>query len=1422
MAELGESDQHQLAPGASDLLALQSAKKQDGSPAYDTQSVLNYKQEQTNALRTMKKADGTPAFNEKQIADYWGDYDAKSSPDLSALMARNAAKAPPTLNPAEAFMAGLGNSSSGLIASGGKGGAEMSGAEDHFSKLAEFAGGVVGDIPASIAGALGGGAAGAGAGVETGPGAVLTGAAGAGAGAAALPVAIREAYGVARKSGEVKSFADMVPLIADAAKNIGIATIAGAVSGGVGGKVAGVLEANGAGALTKTAATGASELASYAGVSATLSGQVPDETTFTGGVVMILGAMGGKYVHGAFQMSKSGLTVKSNLERIYKDTGLAPEQAIEKAKTDPRIREELFQQGPEGEPITPNLRAAAPDEPQPAKPEKPVPSLLQAADEATAALKGPTPPTPNLPAHGSVDAVLPLVRGLEGSGDAAVSPKGAVGRYQIMPGTARQYGFKPEEMTDPATNEAAARAVLTDLNRRYNGDVAAVLTGYNAGPGWANKLVAAGPGTRLEAVEVNGHVTYTSVKASRDESFLPMETQKYLANGRRRTGTDLPGDAGGNGKPPEPPEPPAAGEEPEPKSFADRPTADAEAEVLSIIGVEPKQGWNLKQKWDDFQGGVVSSLHYSDEVDKVLNENGQNPMTEMTLSNRLENAMAYRNHVDYFLKHGTLDGEGNHLTDESWTQAVQEVKDAGGTPDGWTAYMLAKQAGHMEARGQVSGIDTEAAAKVHLDPEYQAKYEKATRTLNNVMNAALQYAVDKGRLSQESVDAMITANPDYVTLSRMMGDEGIPTNISQKKPGFGSKGSIKKREGSDRLIHDPIKGMIDNMTNVIRMADQNEPALFIADLAKRGKIEAESVGPLEKGQVEPYLAARAKVGEPSAGNFVVYRDGKAEAWRAKDPALTQLITTAETNAKRNWLADVAYKFADLQRAGITIMPDFLIRNALLRDQLETVILDPHHPPPWVNLHTALWDSFGQGKAFKEFLANGGLADTISGLGSEATKLDLYANVKETGFWEKAWNVVKSPFEAMQLIHMRVNTAQRMGYVKFLRDKGIPLKKAVISSSRAYLNFDERGAYAGIQAWARATPFLRPSLLALARVGRAAYERPVTTALYSAGYITAPTAFLYMVNYLQDQGVLGDLMTGQKLKDTQKWSEVERFYKDTSLNLPVIGGQRLHLPLPQGLNVVFGGMTNRFMDYLIEKDPKAFDGLASTLWEQFVPGVIPAIALPVTEQLTNYKFFSSQKLIPASLEDAHPQMQFSAATTETGKALTRALQTVTGGVVDMSPITFENYVNGYAGSAPLAVARVLETSLGADTKPQDLSTNVFVRSFFVRHDAYSLKSVQEFYDEASKSEAYRADIRLANKRGDTDAAEDAAQDPNYAGVFSASRRALSAIASNINRTEQSKDLTTDEKRQAIETQVEQMLTISQNGLKYIRDTKASRH
>jgi soluble lytic murein transglycosylase-like protein len=116
-----------------------------------------------------------------------------------------------------------------------------------------------------------------------------------------------------------------------------------------------------------------------------------------------------------------------------------------------------------------------------------------AADAAAAPASGMAtePPTPLELADAAADRYgLPraLVRSVmaaeSGFEPLAISPKGAIGLMQLMPGTAQVLGADPH---DPVQNVDAGTRYLRDLLEKYNYGLRHALAAYNAGPGAVDK-----------------------------------------------------------------------------------------------------------------------------------------------------------------------------------------------------------------------------------------------------------------------------------------------------------------------------------------------------------------------------------------------------------------------------------------------------------------------------------------------------------------------------------------------------------------------------------------------------------------------------------------------------------------------------------------------------------------------------------------------------------------------------------------------------------------------------------------------------------------------------------------------------------------------------------------------------------------------
>jgi hypothetical protein len=168
---------------------------------------------------------------------------------------------------------------------------------------------------------------------------------------------------------------------------------------------------------------------------------------------------------------------------------------------DPKGSDKAAQSAPDAQPPA---GAAADPSAAADTPQTDYDSLLKEYAPGASPIASDISPTADTPAP--VQDLLLKVRNAERSGDNAVSSAGAYGRYQITRATAQTYGVDYNRLNDPAYAKEAATRILTHLNDRYDGDIAAVLVAYNAGPGRADRWLA----------------------SRKDPAVLPAETRNYL------------------------------------------------------------------------------------------------------------------------------------------------------------------------------------------------------------------------------------------------------------------------------------------------------------------------------------------------------------------------------------------------------------------------------------------------------------------------------------------------------------------------------------------------------------------------------------------------------------------------------------------------------------------------------------------------------------------------------------------------------------------------------------------------------------------------------------------------------------------------------------------------------------------------------
>lgn len=1491
-------------------------------------------------------------FTAPELQRYWGVNGPPSDNEVTRQVQRNVAENPPrpAATPLEYFAAGWQNSALGLLLRGKMPDVVNPGGEqtDLGEGLSAAGGQMLGDLPFSIIGATLGGAAGA---EVPGPAQVraVAGAAGVGFGAAAAPEAVRQTAMVVYRRGEARDWKDILMMSFQGAKEVAVQGAIGSVSNIVGGETTRrVLGATARPLLAELSGTVANAT-TYTAVAGAVHGELPSSQDFITGTIVALGAHAGTKINGVWKPSEAGRTVEHNLQEIYEDTGVPPWKIMERAQQDPHLMQELLTQDIAGRSAAPSIREIA------------------AVDQPSRPGAGRLPALQRPHAPRDIASTLDLLQGLEGSAAAARragipenlvrSPKGAIGRYQIMPNTARQYGFDPARLTEPAYNREVAMRIVTDLYRRFDGDQELIAIAYNAGPGKVR----------------------TFLRAGRDRSVLPRETRKYLAhldtlvgeNGwvgspaslrdAQMGGPDEGAAARTRTEPNTNPLADAQAAERDAKSDAAMTASEAHGRLQEMIG-ENSRGESLLSP-DRLYRQIFSELGPARQIDDLLVAQGLDRAKDVTVEDSFRQTYASDARAGAFVRFGIVDGMTNEVRpgSPSIMDAAKTVKKAGGTLEHWQTYMLGQRTLDLAGRGIQSGFDPEASLAVVSDKSEAVKYAEGTATLNRVLTGGLEYGRDKGLFSQEQVDAMVEANPVYVSMKRVSDAQA---STGGKGKGFKARDPLRRIEGSDTQVVDPLSATIANLHNIVAEADKNAATGYLLELAQRGFVKdnirrvAEEpavpirepapqmreaggafnypietpAGSVQRGNItgttdgktyKVSIAAAPKAGRnqgrgteayvnlareviakggvlesdrsvtpaaqrvytklkergftvernpdatvakggtlvdetspkgwvyrvtaapevnlkpgtavenilarPSMGSglkenqFTYFRDGVREVWEATDPTLAQLIRGADHQGEANIIMKTFETFAGLQRAGIVFDPDFPFRTGF-EGAMTAFVADPLHPLPIVTWFKGISDVLGQTDTYQRWVTNGGAGAALADMDAKYIRRDFHQLMSSTGAADRLWNTVKHPLEALQLLTSRVEAAARVGYFKTAEAKGLTPAKAAVRSRTAYIDFAEKGTLALVQSWAKIVPFFRPFLLGTKQVALAFRERPVSTTAYAFMAVTAPQITLYLLNQMQDQD--------PNMPESRKYRNIPQWKRDNYFIFPEVAGIRIKLAMPRLLAAPFATMPVRFMEYLRTSDPAAFKGMMENWLKNALPSTMPTFTAPVLEQMTNHSFFTGEKLIPAALEEVSGDMQYTRATTEIGKAVSRWLGPSQGiGAANVSPIVLENYVRGWTGTIGWQVLKALDAPLKHSGKPGELGDNPFIDGFVMRNPGMSAEPIQQFYDHMNEFKRAHADFELAMKRTQTGQSLDMSEidakgaDPRAFVNLAAVSDALRMQQTVIQAIENNDAMTVDEKRQSIERAYGDMILTARLGLSSMDDIehlRSARH
>ena len=714
-------------------------------------------------------------------------------------------------------------------------------------------------------------------------------------------------------------------------------------------------------------------------------------------------------------------------------------------------------------------------------------------------------------------------------------------------------------------------------------------------------------------------------------------------------------------------------------------------------------GISIPKVAHDFYTNYVDDLHPVKMLEKeaLRARRKRNPNADMELKPSQSPYVLARVH------RGVANKVANYIENKAFNTRLEETgesyKDVFGDLtreelDELNLYLIARRAMDLNLRGIETGIGQKDAVMTtkNLAPKWQERANRVYKYIDGLM----QYAVDSGLVSEEAYIKMRKLDPHYVPFQREFPIDDRPTarKLSPNQV-------VKRIKGSDRRIIPVYETLLKETANIIVNSDKNVIMQKIAALAEMegsGKyierVESKKKVTLPNGAslIMPkedniIRSTTVEIVDPQTGNLITFGEMADEFWvrkagdkrteitvmRGGEPYVYEVspefanIANGLTPQDINVLWKIFSAPASTLRAGATLTPEFMIKNAI-RDNIEAFINSRGLYIPFVDQAKGGYHLTRSDKELRDWQnAGGSLANFIprdrASLQKRIKKINKnYDLVRSTGYVGAAWNQIKNvnPANIARLSSEAVEDSTRLGAYevnkKYFNKQGYgeydAKLAAAFESREATLDFARIGAEVrGLNA---IIPFLNAGIQGTDKMARNIINHPVkTTAALSV--VLLPSLYFYFANK-------GD-------KDIENLNST---IKDTNW-ITKIDGKMVKIPKPQNA-IPFLTMFER----TLESTPDTWwtnmnSGMADYL-ELNVWSNVPAALQPIVEKERNKTSYLGINLIPAEVENLMPEYQYTSASSETAKWLSKTLAKIGISNSYTSPIVIDQFVRDWTG------------------------------------------------------------------------------------------------------------------------------------------------
>lgn len=630
-------------------------------------------------------------------------------------------------------------------------------------------------------------------------------------------------------------------------------------------------------------------------------------------------------------------------------------------------------------------------------------------------------------------------------------------------------------------------------------------------------------------------------------------------------------------------------------------------------------------------------------------------------------------------------------------------------------YLIAMRTEELEkhyhdAYARSAGFDEEGTREIIQNtPESIKKIAQMYWDINtNIVNILQQ----QGLISKD-LAGKLRKYKHYCPMYRDMSDgitdmdEMIGTiGVFNKGGGYANvSNGIKRIEGGGkRPILDPITSLSQMAVSMISKCERNDVAKTFVKLGQ------DFAGLGDVVVRDPTL----KHADPTAFAFAVWQNGEQVVYRTT-PEIYDALTNNDAQTNR-FAIKMASSIAQTLRTGATISPSFIVRN-LLRDTMSaTVNSKTGFYLPFVDNVRGAWKLHFDKEFSAEYHASGASMSTYMRADADSSrdltkellghKYDSYPVVAK-----QVRQLISYAWHKYKKFGNLIEDSTRAGEFRRARNQGLSIDQAGQLAREITLDFSRHGKKG--QMINKYVPFFNATIQGTDKFIRTFKDNPMRAILNTVIWIILPSLGLWAINH-----------------DDDWYKELDENTKYTNWAIPLPGGTHLLIPKPQEVGILFGSGIEAVLNQMTGTDPHGMKEWARQYAEAMTPSLYPAVVRPLIEWMTNYSFWTGRNLVPASLQKAPSEMQFTSYTSELAKSLG---DTWLAKSIKLSPIAIDNWISGWFGSAGRFIANMLNDPISyvrGNSRPSEPAKYWYempVIGSFVRQNGQNSEYVNRMYE-----------------------------------------------------------------------------------------------